>query len=357
MLSRKTLFSSFAWFLYGCAVVQFIRFYVVSTYFYLNMPRYLSGGERLPFQERVLPIFLMWPINHSSFLMQHVAHNKGDVYTPSAATPETLAFYILSLVSFSLASFFVYRLYRAVSPTGLLAVLVLPTFMVLTLWTYVVHIDANYSFPYDMPSVAFFAGGLLAIYTRRFWPLLAVMFFGTMNRETTLFLIGIYVLDAATRIAWRSDESTDIQPRFHFADVPWLKAATLFTVWLAVKLIIHHHFAHNDNSENFVRLRSNLGRFRPRLWPTLFNICGYILPIVVLLRRRILPLRFQSYIYIFPGWFAVMLWTGVILESRIYGELCSYIAIASVLLLEQHVTSYRADHVPVSLETPLLVMR
>lgn len=338
---KRAPITYFAWVLYVCATLQFIRYYVVSTTFYLNMPRYLAGGERLPFQERVLPIFLMWPINHSAFLMRHLAHPRGGFDAPSAATPETLAFYLVSLVSFALAAYLAVRLYRAVTVTGTLGVLVFPAFMVLTLWTYVVHIDANFSYPYDMPSLAFFAGGLLAIYTRRYVPLVAVMILGTLNRETTLFLAGIYVLDAASRqvpplLLARTGGRLTLRQRFSWRQVSWPRAALLVLVWLAVKLPLAFHFRHNDSSENFVRLWGNLGRLRPRLWPILLNICGYILPIVVLLRGRLRPVRFANYLYILPFWFAVMLYTGVILETRIYGELCSYTAIAAVLLLEDH---------------------
>ena len=361
MLARNKLFYAFLWFLYACASVQFIRFYVVSTYFYLDMPRYLSGHERLPFQERILPIFLMWPINHSMFLMHHLAHNKGDVYTPSAATPETLAFYIVSLISFLIASLLVYQLYRKVTVTGTLAPLVLPIFLVLTLWTYVVHIDADYSYPYDMPSVAFFAGGLLCIYTGRFWPLLPIMFFGTMNRETTLFLIGIYVIDAATRQSSRLGDQNGQQTRsladVDFRRLPWIKTGVLVAIWLSVKLTVHHHFAHNDASEDFVRLWGNLGRLRPRLWPILFNVCGYLLPIVLILQGRIRPRRFASYLYIFPVWFGVMLYTGVILETRIYGELCSYVAVATVLLLEASTGPSQERVVPLSTSEHQSVIR
>ncbi len=331
---------AFTWLLYACATLQFVRYYVVSTYFYLDMPRYLAGKERLPFQERILPIFLMWPINHSPFLMRHLSHPKGGVFTPSASTEQTAAFYVVALLSFTIASLLVVQLYRAVTKTGLLSMLVFPLFMVLTLWTYVVHIDANYSYPYDLPSLAFFSGGLLTIYQRHFLPLLAIMFFGTMNRETTLFLIGIYILDAASR---ELPDSTfempglSIRERLSFAQVPWLRAGLLLVVWSAVRLTIHHHFAHNDNSENFVRLWGNFGRLRPRLWPTLLNICGYVLPIVVILRSHLRPLRFANYLYILPFWLAVMLYTGVILETRIWGELCSFTAVAAVLLLEDFV--------------------
>ena len=74
MVTKKRALTYFTWVLYACAILQFIRYYIVTTYFYLDMSRYLSGRERLPFQERVLPIFLMWPINHSSFVMRHLVH-------------------------------------------------------------------------------------------------------------------------------------------------------------------------------------------------------------------------------------------------------------------------------------------
>lgn len=339
---RKSLFTYFTWVLYVCAALQLIRYYVVSTTFYLKMPRYLHGGERLPFQERVLPIYLMWPINHSTFLMTHLAHPQKGFDAPSAATTETLAFYLVSLASFSLACYMVHRLYMAVTQTGALAMLVVPVFMVLTLWTYVVHIDANFSYPYDMPSLAFFAGGLLAIYTRRFWPLAAVMLVGTFNRETTLFLVGIYVLDAASRqvpdaVLEARKGRLSLAQRFSPRQVPWARAALLLLIWLAVKLPLAYHYRGNDNSENFVRVWTNIGRLRPRLWPALLNICGYILPVVVVLRSRLRPLRFANYLYILPFWIAVMFYTGVILETRVYGELCSFTAVAAVLLLEDYV--------------------
>ncbi len=346
MLRNKVPLTYITWVLYGCATLQFVRYYVVVTTFYLDMPRYLEGRERLPFQERVLPIFLMWPINHSAFLMRHLAHPKGGFDDPSAATSETLAFYIVSLVSFSIAAFLVNRLYRLLTITGTLSVLVFPSFLVLCLWTYVVHVDANFSYPYDFPSLAFFAGGLLAIFTRRYVPLLVIMFVGTMNRETTLFLIIIYVLDAISitppNVELRRGYIS-LRERFALRQMPWLRATFLLAIWLSVKLTIHHHFAHNDNSENYVRLHENLGRIRLRLFPTLFNICGYVLPIVFVLRRQLRPLRFASYLYVLPFWIAVMFYTGVILETRVYGELCSFTAIAVVLLLENHVASHKAS--------------
>lgn len=332
-MSRRRRFPWLTWLLYAFATLQFIRFYVVSTKFYLSMPRYMSGQERLPFQERVLPILLMWPITHFAPLMNALAHHQGP------STPGLAAFYFISLLGFSVAGFFCVRLYRALTTTGTLEALVFPLFLIIAMWTYVVHLDADFSYPYDMLSLAFFTAGLYFIYTRQFAALFATMLVGTLNRETTLFLIPIYMLDAVTTNVPDSaqDPAAPIAQRFDLRRIPWLRVISLFVVWLIIKLTLTHLFAHNDNSENYVRIRENLGRLKPRLWPALLNICGYLLPVVILMRRQLRPIRFANYLYVLPLWFAIMFYTGVILETRIYGELSSYTAIAVVLLLERHV--------------------
>ncbi len=324
------------WVLYAFATLQFIRFYVVSTRFYLKMPVYLSGHERLPFQERVLPIILMWPINHWTALLHALATRGHDPETSAAATPQTVAFYLLSLVSFSIAGVFTVKLYRAVTDNGILSPLVYPVFLVISLWTYVIHIDANYSYPYDMPALAFFTAGIYFIYTRRFAPLVAIIALGTLNRETTLFLIGIYMLDAASRPV--SDPHTPLRDRFNLQAVPWLRVLSLAILWLSIKVALVVQFAGNSNAENYNRVIENAFRLKLRLLPSLLNICAYLLPVVWIYRRRLTPVRFANYLYILPLWFAVMFYTGVILETRIYGELSAYVAVSVVLLLEEHVT-------------------
>ncbi len=327
------------WVLYAFATLQFIRFYVVSTRFYLKMPAYLNGHERLPFQERVLPILLMWPINHWAALMHALANRGHDPETASAATPQTVAFYLLSLAAFSIAGIFTVKLYRAVTENGVLSPLVYPVFLVISMWTYVIHIDANYSYPYDMPALAFFTAGLYFIYTRNFPALFAVMLLGTLNRETTLFLIGIYMLDAASRPV--SDPHTPIAERFNLQAVPWLRVFSLAILWLAIKVALVLHFAGNSNAENYNRVVENAFRLKLRLLPSLLNICAYLLPVVWIYRRRLTPVRFANYLYILPLWFAVMFYTGVILETRIYGELSAYVAVSVVLLLEEHVREWK----------------
>ena len=310
-------------FLFACATLQLVRFYVRSATFYLDMPSYLAGTERIPFQERVLPIVILKPLYHWEALM-HLSHHNG-IFDAKLGP-----FYLLSLVSLAIAGIYTQRLYARLSRDGALSFLVYPMFLYTVTWSYVIHSEANYSYPYDFPGLAFFTAGLFYIYTRRFFQLLLVMLLGTVNRETTLFLIGIFMLDAASNAAngpWRQ--------RLQIRLVPWQKVGWLAAVWLAVKLLLAYRFRFNDASEDFLRIGYNLHEMRPRLVPALLNMCGYLLPLVAVLWPLLRPRRFAMYLLILVPWVMVMFCTGVLVETRIYGELCSYTAIAFVLILER----------------------
>lgn len=315
--------------LYLCATLQFVRYYCQSTIFYLNMQAYLSGHERLPFQERVLPILFIRPMMQSHWIASHLVHPTG-IYTA-----ERGPFYLLSLISLIVAGVFVQKLYNRLSTTHTLSFLVYPLFLFAVMWSYSIHNEVNFSYPYDFLGIAFFVAGLYCIYTRRFLAVFLLVAIGTFNRETTLFLIGIYLLDAATIDS--AEPGSHPKKRFSFTRLPLMRVAALLFTWIVIKLALAHYFMHNDNSENGVRLLYNLGQLRPRLLPALLNICGYMLPIVILFRKKLYPIRFANYLYIFPVWVAVMFYTGMIVETRVYGELCSFTAIALVLIVERYV--------------------
>lgn len=358
-LSRQWRVTAAIVVLYACATLQFVRFYVVSATFYLNLPAYLNGKERLPFQYRVLPALIIRGLYRVGILHAGALHTKG------AFTAERAPLYLISLVSLIVAGLCTQATYRAVTRSRALEFAVYPIFVFTMMWTYSVHVEANFSYPYDFLSVAFFAAGLLCIVRRHYLPLLAVLALGTLNRETTLFLIGLYILDAATplshqpetskaassqpltpeKLSSRSELTTvsEVERSPSFRQVPWLRAALLLIIWITIKALLAHHSAANDRSEDYIRLRDNLGELKPRLWPALLNICGYMLPVVLLFRRDIHPLRFRNYLWIFPLWFAAMFYAGVIVETRIYGELCPYVAIALTLIMENRLTLSRGS--------------
>ncbi len=311
---------------------QFVRCYVSFPYFYLRLPQYFSGTERLPFQLRVLPILILKPLGRNHLIQRISAARFGPLHNP-----DRLAFFLLSLVSFAILCYFLVKLYRVLSPSRRLEFLLFPTFFFILTWTYILHIEQNFSYPYDLPSLAFFTAGLYYIYLRRFLPLVVILAIGTFNRETTLFLIGIYMLDAASI---PSDRTAKWRARFDLSRISWTRVAYLAAIWLAIKLPLALIFRYNDRSEDYLRIHDNIIRLlKPFYWPAALNLGGYLLPFVLLFRRRILPQRFANYLYILGPWFLIIFCSGVILETRVYGELCGYLAVAVVLIFEQYIES------------------
>lgn len=317
-----------------CAALQFVRFYVKSTSLYLNMPAYLGGMERMPFQARLLSAILMRGMLAIPHFGTWMRQSTGVI--PAALMP----FYVLSLGSLCCAAILTQWLYFSVSRSHALAAFVFPAFLYVMGWTYVLHVEANFSYPYDLLSVALFTGGVLCIYRRWFVPLVLLLLIGTVARETTLFLVGIYMLDTASTEATGGGSR-----RFNMRQIPWLRTVLLLVVWAAVHLTLAHMFQQNSHAEAYVRLRENLGRFKLRLLPAMLNICGYLLPILCLYWNKIEPRRFGNYLFILFLWFPVMLVYGDLVETRIYGELSSYTVVAAALLLEQRMVSLQREEV------------
>jgi len=327
-----------------CASLQFLRYYVFAPVFYLRLPDYFSGHERLPYQYRVLPILFLKPLHGVHFIQNFAATRIGPMHDP-----DRIDFFLLSCLAFIPIYYFTVKLYRELSPTRRLEFLLFPTLLFVLIWTYIIHLEQNFSYPYDLPSLAFFTAGIFYIYKRRFLPLFLIVLIGTFNRETTLFLIGIYVLDAITVGTAPSD--APLRARFNLRQIPWFRVALLSAIWIAIKLGLFHLFGGNDRSEDYNRLHENLLRiFHPNYWPGALNLGGYLLPFILIFRNRIADRRFVQYLYILIPWVLIIFRTGIILETRVYGELSCYIAIYAVLLLETYIAT-TPEKVPLASRT------
>jgi hypothetical protein len=73
----------------------------------------------------------------------------------------------------------------------------------------------------------------------------------------------------------------------------------------------------------------------PPAWPQLFAAGGYsILPILVY-RRLVKDATLRLWLWTLPAWFGIMFLYGIVVESRLYGELIPYLACMSALIAEQ----------------------
>lgn len=316
-LSRKARL--LVYFLFACAGLIFTRVYMSNTGSYLDLNSYIAGTERLPYQRRVLPMLLL-----RGLLRLPYPHALAHHFVIFANAP-LLYLLGINLLALAVTGWFTTRLYRVSTPEGRFPLLVFPFLLFVSIWTYLMRPLFITNLPYDFLSQAFFTAGLFCLYTRRFLPLLLIVAIGSFNRETTLFLVILFVIDAlATRTG-------PLVKR-----IPWAQTALLAAIWLAIKIFLGRLYTHNNPIDNFLRFRVNAHLLIPDSYPQMLTACGFLLPVLWLLRRNIPNPRLAAWLYIIPIWIVMMIPFGVLNESRIFGELCPLVAVLATTLLDAY---------------------
>jgi hypothetical protein len=348
--------------LYLLMTVQFVGSYLFHTFTYIDIDRFIHGYERLPFQTRLLlaPLF-HWAAN-SRFMIHYASRLAMNGYFfPRGIGPSEVVEFWLDIPCLVVAGWVAVRLYQASSRRHLLTWLVYPLFLVLCAVSYTLHTIQSFRFIYDMPSMTFFALGLYLTYFRKSRLLLVALFaIATLNRETTLFLIPFYLLSELARsrqpigpnVVSPGKLSVGDQPRHaRFASISssirnlhcrrllrpevTTTAALMLLYWAAWHIFIFHFFRRNA-SEYYSRLPFNLHTFaRLRYYPQLFSACGYLLPFLLIFRKHVHDAQLRLWMWTIPGWYALMAVWGILVETRVFGELLPFIACVATLIAEE----------------------
>ncbi len=327
-MSKRQRWLLFAFYL--LATVQLMWCYLWLTRPYVDTRQYEQGLERMPFQGRCLMMLPMRLAHENSvlrFLDRLFAYSH--FWFPKPGQPEVLMQAAIGVACLAVTGFLTTRIYEASSRRRLLTYFIYP--LVLAVWatTYVLHTVQNFRFIYDLPSLAFFTGALYLIYFRRHWGWFVALFLvATINRETTLLLLPLWALDRSLiggKVRWRRM----LQPQTVAVVLP------LFVAWVGWEIFIRHHFAHN-RSEFYPRLNWNVKSvLAPQAWPQMLSACGYLLPFVVLLRRRIPSERLRVWLWLIPLWLMFMFSYGILVETRVFGELIPLVVCSAALIAEE----------------------
>ena len=327
--------------LYFFATVQLVWCYLWLTRPYVNTLLYEQGRERMPFQGRCL---MMLPLRlaHGSSALQSLSRPfaRSHFWFPKPVQPEVLVQAFVDVLCLLISGFLLTRIYEAASPRKLLTPLVYPLLLVVFAATYIMHTVQNFRFLYDLPSLAFVSGAMYLIYFRHHWGWFAALFaVGTINRETTLLFLPLYAIDASLQggnMRWRRV----LQPRVV------LLVLLLLTGWTAWEVGVRHLFAHN-RSEFYPRLNWNVKSLLvPQAWPQLLSACGFLLPFVLLLRQHIRDTRLRSWLWLFPFWLLFMFAYGILVETRVFGELIPLVVCSTTLILEELLLHRMSGRVP-----------
>jgi hypothetical protein len=89
-----------------------------------------------------------------------------------------------------------------------------------------------------------------------------------------------------------------------------------------------------------LKLWQNLGFLvKPQHWPAFASVFGFTLPIVFVYRRYLKPDFLTRGLIVIALWLALMLFVGVLIEIRIFGELISYMSVALGVIVHRFLTT------------------
>ncbi|MCU1252144.1 MAG: hypothetical protein JWQ49_5173 [Edaphobacter sp.] len=316
--------------IYVIATIQFVWCYLWLTRPYVNTFLYEQGQERMPFQGRSLMILPMRWAHQSDTLHQlTLPFENSPFWFPKPVAPEVLTQAFIDVVCLLLTGYFTIRIYEASSRRRLLTPIVYPLLLVVCGATYIMHTVQNFRFIYDLPSLAFFAAAMYLLYFRAHWMYFANLFLvATVNRETTLLLLPLYMLNRAVengKIRWQRL----VRPRTLVVVLP---LAAAWTVW---QIVIRRIFAGNA-SEFYPRLDWNIKSLvAPQAWPQMLSACGYLLLFIVAMRKRITDTRLRAWLWLLPIWCFFMFVYGILIETRVFGELIPLVVCATTIILEE----------------------
>lgn len=317
-------------FVYLIATVQIGWCYFWLTRPYVSTRGYELGTERMPFQGRCL-MMLPMRVVHGNKVLLWIAHPLAllHFWFPTQVQPEVLTQALINVICLVVTGWATTRLYCACSHRRLLTPIIYPLVLAVFAATYMLHTVQNFRFIYDLPSLAFFSVAMWLIYARKRRGWFAMLFIvATINRETTLLLLPLYAIDHSfdgTRLNWKK----------LFA---WRTVATvvpLATMWAAWQVFLRFWF-YGNRSEFYPRLDWNVkSLLLPAAWPQLLSACGYLLLFVVVMRRRIPNARLQAWQWLLPLWVTFMFSYGILVETRVFGELIPMVVCSAALIAEE----------------------
>lgn len=190
------------------ATIQLAWCYMWLTRPYVNTLMYEQGSERMPFQGRCL-MMLPMRLAHGSVLLRMTSGSfaLSHFWFPRPVQPEVIIQAAINVACLLMTGFFTTRMYQGSSRHRLLTPLIYPLMLAVFAVTYMLHTVQNFRFIYDLPSLAFFSAAMYLIYFRRHWAWFVALFLvATINRETTLLLLPLYMIDRAVtsgRLNWK----------------------------------------------------------------------------------------------------------------------------------------------------------
>ena len=316
--------------LYTLAAILIGRAIITQNYPDPPLKLFSQGLSAMPFRAR----YLMTPVLRwaaTSPLLIRAAHALRE----STLCPQDLMMQITQALCLLSLGPLVVRLRNSFSPARIFPWLAPWIFLWVIACTFVLRYESRFYLPYDLISILFFTIGVIACVKFRSLLLLLVIAAGTYNRETTVFLLPIWLACNFTRNRTKLFST----------------AALALIVFALVKLQILRWLGHPASGLFLVMSVNARLMLFPHHWPQLTSVGGFLL-LPLWLGRRLLrdPLLKRVWLGYLP-WVIVALAFGWWNETRIFGELTALIAVTAAIEFETYLRSH--NFTPISSQDSL----
>ena len=313
--------------------VHFAVAYIDGTNSWIDLPKYVAGTERLPFQFRALTAWIMHAAVQLPGMALLASHASKKMADPLMITWAGLVM---------LAVFWMLHSARKAAQTVF-------TDPVIAQWlalTFMVPLYIDYealgngyrlSYAYDLPSLALFNACFVAILSGSRLRMIVLFALATLSRETSIYLLPIFLLYAC------ADTGGNLRREF-IRTLPW--AASMAVVWVLSKAALTMMYGGNTLERQAshipgpvpgmeLQLSQNLhALLNPLQWPDLLSSVGWLWLPVFAFWRRLEDKRLKAAIACStPAVALIMLFVGRITEPRVFGELTILFWLASLTLL------------------------
>lgn len=312
--------------------VHFALSYMTHSHPYLDITKYAQGQERNPFQYRALTSWLLYilakPID---------ALSLQDYFSPPFDNAYRIADTIISTISIALSVYFTYRIILHFTQVKYFAQLASLLVIYMAYFNYILAYGVyNFSYPYDLPQLAFFSAALFFLYRQAFLYFYIVFVISTINRETSIFLLVFLML------------SYIVNPGpLRKPAINWLIAGLAsFALIKYLLLLAYGHNAHEIPQRAAYgglwvwQLGLNLKiLLMPQYWADILSNFGFIWLIVLFWFRYLNQDELKRCLWAIFPWIVGMMFVGRILEIRIFGELIPFITVVIAVIVRNRMKS------------------
>lgn len=275
--------------------------------------QYETWHMGMPFQARCMLVPLLHWAAHSRFMIR-----ASHALQSSSRGPDQLMLQLIDVLCLFLAGALVVRLRNRFTPPRLFPWLAPMLLLWASACTFALRYESRFSMPYDLTSVVFFTIGLIACIEYRPLLLILVIAVGTYNRETTVFLLPIWLA-----CNWSRSRLTVLATSILGA-----------FLWIAIKLQIRH-WLHNAPYGYIFPLNPRM--LLPNHWAQDASIAGFLIWPIFVFRRLITDSTLRKVWLGYIPYLAANVLFGWWNETRIFGELIPIAAITAAIQFEQFI--------------------